>query len=177
MKSKKTIALIALLTLMIAGAAFLYQKLGAGIRGEGPSVIPASSVPAEGQGGESSETEEIRTPLPGTLSFTDPDGSTITLDKLRGKPLVINFWATWCGYCRKEMPDFLEIYQEYRESVQFVMLNVGETRAVASDFLAKNGWEDLPVYYDDLNLQMARAFGASGLPMTFFIDSEGYLAA
>ena len=177
MKSKKTIALIALLTLMIAGAAFLYQKLGAGIRGEGPSVIPASSVPAEGQGGESSETEEIRTPLPGTLSFTDPDGSTITLDKLRGKPLVINFWATWCGYCRKEMPDFLEIYQEYRESVQFVMLNVGETRAVASDFLAKNGWEDLPVYYEDLNLQMARAFGASGLPMTFFIDSEGYLAA
>lgn len=50
------------------------------------------------------------------------------------------------------------------------MLNVGETRAVASDFLAKNGWEDLPVYYDDLNLQMARSFEPPGLPMTFFIE-------
>ena len=77
MKSKKTIALIALLILVISGAAFLYQRLGAGIRGEGPSVIPASSAPAEGQDGESSETEEIRTPLPGTLSFTDPDLSLI----------------------------------------------------------------------------------------------------
>lgn len=175
MKNKGIILLAVLLAALLAGAALLYRALGEQVRGQGPTAV------APGQETEASQQEASSAPeklyVPAELSFTDPDGNIVTLGDLRGKPLVLNFWATWCTYCRQEMPDFLEIYDRYGDTVQFVILNVGETRETAEPFLQENGWERLPVYYDDQGLQMAQAFGASGLPMTFFIDGEGALVA
>lgn len=180
MKNKEKILLAVLLAVLLvallAGAMTLYRALGDTVRGEGPTAVAPGQESSVSPSLESSAAPE-KVYVPQELSFTDPDGNIITLGDLQGKPLVLNFWATWCTYCRQEMPDFLEIYDRYGESVQFVILNVGETRETAEAFLQENGWERLPVYYDDQDLQMAQAFGASGLPMTFFIDSEGALVA
>lgn len=182
--NKKTILLAGLLAVLIGVALFFYNRLGTGVRGEGPTTVapPVTSSSAASDQAASSELEDQRVKVPTELSFTDRDGNIVTTADLVGTPTVINFWASWCVYCRKEMPDFLTVYRELGDEVRFVMLNVpnpgqGETREVGEQYFEKNGFDELPLYFDDQDNQMAWAFGATGLPMTFFLDSEGYLVA
>lgn len=109
----------------------------------------------------------------------DQEGNAYTLADFRGKPVILNFWATWCGYCQVEMPDFDEKYQQYGEDIQFVMLNVTDgsqdTVESASAYIAEQGYS-FPVYYDT-ELNATRAYNANGLPVTFFIDAEGNFVA
>ncbi len=182
--NKKTIFLAILMVALLGSALFFYRTLGAGLQGNGPTAVapPASSSSSGTSEEGDSEPEDQRVKIPEDLSFTDREGSTVTVADFRGKPLVINFWASWCGYCRMEMPDFQTVHGELGDEVQFVMLNAteparGETREAAEQFFEKNGLNSLPLYFDDLDRQMSWAFGATGLPMTFFIDSEGYLVA
>jgi thiol-disulfide isomerase/thioredoxin len=62
------------------------------------------------------------------FSMTDKDGNTVTLSGLiaNGKPVVLNFWASWCPPCKVEMPEFDRVYQEFGGEVQFVMLNLAD---------------------------------------------------
>jgi thiol-disulfide isomerase/thioredoxin len=109
----------------------------------------------------------------------DVDGNAVTLESLRGKPVVLNFWATWCGYCVMEMPDFQEAYEEFGDRIHFMMVNVTdgyqETEAAARAFIAGQDFT-FPVYYD-LDLSAAMAYGISSMPQTFFIDAEGMAVA
>ena len=107
------------------------------------------------------------------------NGEQIKLSSLKGKVVLINFWATWCGYCKMEMPDFNEKYQEYGEDVHFLMVNVTdgnqETVETASAFVAQEGYS-FPVYYDT-DVDAASVYGVSAVPVTYFIDASGNLVA
>ena len=109
----------------------------------------------------------------------DVQGQAWQLSDFRGKPVILNFWATWCGYCQAEMPDFEEKYQQYGDQIHFLMVDVtdGEQETVekASAFIAERGFT-FPVYYDT-ELQAASAYNTSGLPVTYFLDAEGYFVA
>jgi peroxiredoxin len=104
----------------------------------------------------------------------DKDGNTVKLSDFVGKPIVLNFWATWCPYCVVEMPAFDKASKELSD-VTFLMLNAtsseGESLAKAKSFIQQNGYE-FPVLYDTRG-EATRAFGISSYPMTFFIDSDG----
>lgn len=119
----------------------------------------------------------------GDVSYTAPDftvldqdGNQVRLSDYFGKPIVLNFWASWCYYCTLEMPDFNEAYHN-NPDVQFLMVNVtdgrNETLDSAKQFISSKGY-DFPVFYDT-TLEAASAYGASGLPMTIFIDKDGNL--
>lgn len=107
-------------------------------------------------------------------------GEAVTLSSIaNGKPLVINFWATWCPYCVKEMPDLQDIAHDYADKIAFAFVDVTdgqrERQEDASAWLEDNGLADLPVYYDT-SLEAATTWGAHALPLTVVIDANGEVA-
>lgn len=110
------------------------------------------------------------------FTVMDENGSEVSLSDYFGKPIVLNFWASWCHYCKEEMPDFNRAYHKYPD-VHFLMVNVTdgrqETLASAKAYVEDAGY-DFPVLYDT-ELDAAITYGATGLPMTVFIDSNGDL--
>jgi len=114
------------------------------------------------------------TPAP-DFTMTDADGATLTLADFKGKPVLLNFWASWCGPCQSEMPDIQTAWKEHGTDVEFVIVNMtgmnGETEQSAKAFLANAGYT-FPCYFD-ANNSAATAFGVSSIPQTYLINAEG----
>ncbi|MBQ6625147.1 MAG: TlpA family protein disulfide reductase [Clostridia bacterium] len=119
------------------------------------------------------ESEQVDTKAKDFKVF-DENGNEVKLSDFFGKPIVLNFWATWCYYCREEMPDFNDAYHN-NPDVQFLMVNVTDGRR-ETVFSAKQYVDDsdfdFTVLYDK-NLDATTTYGAWGLPMTVFIDKDG----
>ena len=109
----------------------------------------------------------------------DGDGNAVHLSDFKGKPVVLNFWASWCGLCKMEMPDFETKCKELEGDVVFMMVNATdggrETVDTAKQFVADSGYT-FPVYYDT-EYSAIYAYGVNAFPTTFFIDAEGNLVA
>lgn len=111
------------------------------------------------------------------MNFTvyDAQNQKVTLQDFLGKPIVINYWATWCGYCVEEMPTFEKVYQEEKDNVVFMMINatdgVSETVEKAQKFIEEKGFQ-FPVYYD-INGEVGYQYGIYSLPTTIFIHKDG----
>ena len=109
------------------------------------------------------------------FTVMDKDGNQVNLSDFFGKPIVLNFWASWCGICQNEMPDFEKAYQELGEEVQFLMVNLtdgfSETISSAKTFLEETGYT-FPVYFDTLS-DATRTYRAYSIPRTFFLDRNG----
>jgi len=108
------------------------------------------------------------------FTVLDSELREVELYDMIGKPVVLNFWATWCYYCKIEMPDFDEAAEKYKD-VTFMMVNYtdGESETVesASAYIDEMGYT-FPVYYDT-SLQAADAYAVQAFPTTVFIDEEG----
>ena len=103
-------------------------------------------------------------------------GGDLTLTALRGKVVLLNFWATWCGPCKSELPAFNSIYEKYKDSVVFLMINLtdnGDTVSRVKEFVSDNGYS-FPVYYD-VKHNAAAAYGVYSIPETVFINADGTL--
>ena len=111
------------------------------------------------------------------VDFTvyDTDGNEVKLSSKYGKPIVMNFWATWCHPCKSELPAFEEMYNKYKDDVHFMMINVtdgeSQTRQMVDDFVSDNGYT-FPVYYDE-TLMASIIYGASSIPLTVFVYPDG----
>jgi peroxiredoxin len=111
------------------------------------------------------------------FSLPDLDGKQVALSEFQGKPVIINFWATWCPPCRLEMPEFQRAYETYEED-DLVILAVNEaeqSEVVSSFFYDQMGYTYTPLL--DEEGQVAEAYGAIGLPSTFFVDDAGEVTA
>lgn len=105
------------------------------------------------------------------VAVTAADGSPTTLAKLKGTPLVVNMWATWCHPCVNEMPAFDAVASSIGTGVRIVGVNVADDAAAAAAFADKLGVH-YPQYTDpDGNL--STAFDVSNLPATAFISADG----
>ena len=102
------------------------------------------------------------------------DGQSITLSKLKDKPVLINFWATWCRPCVSEMPYIQEIYEEWSGKGLIVLaINMGESSSKVEQFLQDHNLS-LPVLLDTKQV-VARRYNIRGIPTTFFIDKDGII--
>ena len=99
------------------------------------------------------------------------DGTDVTLSKLNNRPVVINFWATWCGYCVKEFPDLEALWKEYNGKIHILAVNVGESKKVIEDFLKKTPYT-FPIVMDT-NYLASRAYNVSGIPVTYIVGKDG----
>lgn len=180
MKNKViSIVLIAGLIVILGGAFVLYNYLGKQVEVNGLQV---KEEPKEEIVDESVEEEkEDKSNYTKAYDFTvyDENNNAYKLSDFEGKPVVLNFWASWCGPCKSEMPDFEIAYQEYGEKIQFLMINMTdgyqETVSSANDFIKDKGYT-FPVFYDS-NLEAAKAYSVYSIPATYFIDAEGYIIA
>ena len=111
---------------------------------------------------------------PPAPDFTLParDGGTVQLSSLKGQVVMINFWATWCGPCRQEMP-LLEQLQAKYEPLGFTLLGVNvETDSAAASAWLKGVPVSFPILFDTKNA-VAEQFGVMGMPSSVFVDREG----
>lgn len=107
------------------------------------------------------------------FTVTNMQGQTVTLDSLKGKPIFINFWATWCPPCVAEMPDIQKMYDKYGDRVHFVIINADGAKDDVQSFMQKNTYT-FPVMLDTDN-SAARAYSIQAIPMSGIIDADGNL--
>ena len=174
----KWILLTALLVGLIVGASLLYNNLLKDYKGDNLNPTTESSVSSETPAQSKVESEETAATEHSAPDFTvlDKDGKEVKLSNFKGKPVVINFWATWCYYCKEEMPDFNKAYEEFPD-VQFLMVNatdgVQETKEKAEAYVKENGF-DFEVFFDT-NREAVTNYQVTGYPATFFVDADGNL--
>ena len=108
------------------------------------------------------------------VTFTDPDGGTFQLSDFKGKHVLVNFWATWCAPCRKEMPMLSELQTEYGgDAFEVVTIATGRNELAAiRRFFDEVGVDNLPLYLDPRSA-LGRDMGVLGLPITLILDPEG----
>ncbi len=142
--------------------------------GDETTSAPVTEAPAHTHGEEDVE-------LTPAYDFTvyNKEGNPVRLSDMKGTPVVLNFWASWCPPCKAEMPDFDEIAKQYEGKVAFMMVNLtdgqSETQASAQAFIDSMGYT-FPVYFDTTS-EAAYTYGIQSIPTTFFIDAEGYFVA
>lgn len=192
MKNKKMLGIgVVLFAVLIVGASILYNAMKDKVEDNsfqmaGENTDSVDNVDENNTGntndtdanGADTDTDSDKVAAP-DFTMTDKDGNEVQLSNFAGKPMVLNFWASWCGPCQMEMPDFEEMYKQYGEEVQFVMVNMTdgsqETVDSATQFITEKGYT-FPVYYDT-KMEGAYYYSVYSLPTTYFIDAEGDVTA
>ena len=123
-------------------------------------------------------SEKEQTTQTPDFQVLDMDGKTVSLSSKSGKPVIINFWATWCGPCRSELASFDELYQKYGDTVEFMMVNLTDgardTEEGVKSFIEENGYT-FPVYLDT-SFEAANGYGIYSIPMTVLVRSDGTIS-
>lgn len=131
---------------------------------------------AAGCGGDGDPSADAGPSLPSSptaLPDADPASYTALLESLRGTPLVVNVWASWCGPCRLEAPELTEVATEYRDRVWFLGIDVLDARPDARAFIEEFGWP-YPSLFDRTGA-IRDSLGLIGQPHTLFYGADGTL--
>ncbi len=125
------------------------------------------------------EDDQDLTPIPNkpmapAFDLKDPQSQSQRLADYRGKPVILNFWATWCPPCREEMPSMQRAHQTLSgEGIAVIAINVGDDAAAIGEFLAQTP-VDFPLPMDPES-RVAQSYPLKGLPTTYVIDPQGRL--
>ena len=157
----KTLLIAAALVLVIVLAVVVYPRLSA--RYEAPPAPPAAADSA------------AETPVPAPdVKLYNAELQPVMLSDYFGKPVVLNFWATWCVHCVAELPIIDAIAEEYADELNFLIVDLadGEMERIelATEFIEKNGYS-FPLFFDEG--PAAAAYGVRAIPVTVFLDAEG----
>lgn len=152
---------------------FLFTGLLIGM-GLGLSIL--SLGPKTNSAQSERKGESVALGLPAVnFELTALDGETLALNQIRGKPVIINFWATWCPPCREEMPLFQKYYEEKSLDLVVLGINVMESESLIRPYVNEMGIT-FPILLDEKGEVQAR-YLVRGLPTTFFLDAKGVMRA
>lgn len=196
--TQKRWALLAILLGLLAGVAFIYfyvfQDSGAtspavasqseaatSSQGTGDqalaALLAADGVPMASARGVDNKGAQpaVGHPAP-NFEMQLPDGEKVTLNDLKGRPMIVNFWATWCPPCRREMPDLIKAYETHKnEGLVVLEVNSAEAPVQVEAFIEQFG-VTAPVVIDARG-EVLGVYRTNGLPASFFIDKDGVIQA
>lgn len=107
------------------------------------------------------------------FNLQDYSGKTINLADFAGKPLVINSWAAWCPFCRKELPDFATVQKEFGDQVVIIAINRQENLATAKGYTDAQGTSSGLIFLLDSSDSFYQSIGGFSMPETIFVDKNG----
>lgn len=171
-----TLLVIAFLVLAACGSAQDESETGANFTTIQPADFPAGlggGFPVALVADASPQSVEVGQPAP-NFAFVWEDGAGADLASLRGRPVVINFWATWCGPCRAEMPELVALHNSDPEVI-VLEINTQESLDVIRPFAEEYGMT-MPVVVDEAGA-VRTLYGVRNMPTTLFIDGEGIIRA
>ena len=161
----KNLIWILIFVVFLGLAYYAYQNLSAGYKTQQENQLQKDITDQDNAKNSSAHD----------FTVFDNQGREVKLSDFKGKPVVLNFWASWCPPCRSEMPHFNEVYTQAGEDVVFMMVDLvdgqRETQAKGQAFIEEQGYE-FPVYFDNKQ-NAAQIYAISSIPTTFFINSEG----
>lgn len=181
-KNLKLGILIGSMVLLFVGATVLYNSLRSGTEADQlvtlapsqqPETDPSETLLQEQTDPPAQEETQAVATAP-DFTVLDRQGKAVKLSDYFGKPIVLNFWASWCDPCKMEMPDFQEQYEALGENVHFLMVNMTtgrETVDSATALVEEKGYT-FPVFFDT-QAEAATVYGVYSLPTTYFIDAQG----
>lgn len=183
MKNKTLLITVIVLLVVMGVAAVLYPKLSAGMQTQQIATMPAATAEpteAETEATEAATEESTEPAEPETIpapDFTvqDWDGNDVNFSDYVGKPIVLNFWAHWCGPCQMEMPEFNAAYERLGGEVTFLMVHEGAAVDDGKEKVLDGGYT-FPVVFD-VDSSAGNLYGITAYPTTFFIDKDGNLQA
>lgn len=117
------------------------------------------------------QQEEKQTVVAPDFELETLDGTKIKLSETRDKNVLLNFWATWCGYCVLEMPDLQKLQEAYKDDLLILTVNVGESKETVEQFMKDNNL-DLTVVLDE-KMNVANTYGVRSYPTTVAINKKG----
>lgn len=190
MKNLKWIFLTIALVVIIVGASVVYDTY---MKNNGGGLIPTETTPKDDLGespkddptpsdktnepNDTPNTEKVTMSAP-DFTVINYDGEEVKLSDYVGKPIVLNFWATWCVYCKMEMPDFNKAYENYPDVV-FLMVNAtdghNETVDTAKSYVETEGFSFTVLF--DTKGEAENAYHITGWPTTYFLNAKGDIVA
>ena len=135
-------------------------------------TLPETSEPTENEAISNEPTPVAGHPAP-DFALKNLEGETVQLSDFKGKPVIVNFWATWCGPCRAEFPEFQRVAEEKGENLVIIGVNntANDTPDYVPDFVQEFGIT-FPIVLDETG-EVVKTYRVLGLPTTVFIDSKG----
>ena len=179
MKKSSFAFLAAALVLVLAIGVLLYPKLA---KTYSPHITAKAENPSATES-DAKKTPDVTVPsatdsgvkTAPDFTVTSSNGISVKLSDYSGKPVIVNFWATWCSPCKSELPHFEDMYKKYGDSITFMMVNLTDgyrdTESGVSDFIKKNKYT-FPVYLD-LKLEAADTYAIYSIPTTVLINADG----
>ncbi len=137
------------------------------------SNSPSEGASAQASDNASAANTEALLQLP-NFEMTLLNGETADLEDYRGKTVLLNFWATWCGPCVGEMPAFQSLTEDYPDDLVILAVNCSEDADTVQEFIDNNSYT-FPVILDEDGTIQAMFGGITSIPMTIVLDEEGYV--
>ena len=155
------------------------EKNGSGTGEAGREQSAGSSqADAKAAAGQGDSVIEFKPGMPIKEGVAAPDftgelidGTSITLSELQEKPVIINFWATWCGPCVKEMPAFERLKDDFGDKIGIIAVNCGDDAGTVKDYVEENGYT-FPVVLDE-EYSISMLYPTNSIPYTVVVDAEG----